>query len=130
MSDGASQVAVHPEVRRALLSLQQQFRQSPGLVVDGRDMASFVLTDAQLKIFLTASVEERANRRYKQLTGRNIAANYDQILLDLKERDERDRTRSSAPLIQTKDAIFLDTNNRNIDEAVAFVLSEYQKIRS
>lgn len=126
MSNGASQVAVHPEVRNALLALQHSFRQAPGLVADGRDMASVVFTDAQLKIFLTANVEERANRRFKQLKERNIPASFDKILQDLKERDQRDRTRSSAPLMQTKEAILLDTDNRNINEAVDFVLSEYQ----
>lgn len=128
MSNGASQVAIHPEVRSALLQLQHNFRQAPGLVADGRDMASVVFTDALLKIFLTASVKERATRRYKQLINQNIAANHEKILHDLQERDQRDRTRSSAPLVQTKEAIFLDTDNRNIDEAVAFVLSEYQAI--
>ncbi len=126
MSNGASQVAVHPEVRSALLDLQHNFRQAPGLVADGRDMASVVFTDAQLKIFLTANVEERANRRYKQLTQQNIEANYDKILHDLKERDARDRSRTSAPLMQTKEAILLDTDHRNIDQAVDFVLAEYQ----
>jgi len=131
MSNGASQVAVHPEVRDALLALQHSFRQTPGLVADGRDMASVVFTDAQLKIFLTANVEERANRRYKQLTQQDdleVATDYDEILHDLKQRDTRDRSRSSAPLLQTKEAIFLDTNNRNIAEAVAFVLKEYEAL--
>jgi CMP/dCMP kinase len=126
MSNGASQVAVHPAVRNALLELQHSFRKAPGLVADGRDMASVVFTDAQLKIFLTANVEERANRRYKQLIQQNIDANYDVILQDLQERDERDKTRSSAPLMQTKEAILLDTDNRNIAQAVDFVLKEYQ----
>jgi len=130
MSNGASQVAVHPSVRSALLTLQHSFRQAPGLVADGRDMASVAFTDAQLKIFLTANVEERANRRYKQLLDRGIDANYDKILADLKIRDERDRSRSSAPLIQTEDAVFLDTDERNIEEAVAFVLFEYKKVHS
>ncbi|HIE90740.1 MAG: (d)CMP kinase [Methylophilaceae bacterium] len=131
MSNGASQVAVHPEVRDALLALQHSFRQTPGLVADGRDMASVVFTDAQLKIFLTANVEERANRRYKQLTQQDdleVTADYDKILHDLKQRDTRDRSRSSAPLLQTKEAIFLDTNSRNIAEAVAFVLKEYEAL--
>lgn len=125
MSNGASQVAVHPEVRAALLALQHSFRQAPGLVADGRDMASVVFTDAQLKIFLTANVEERANRRFKQLTQQGVTAEHDKILHDLKERDARDRSRSSAPLLQTKEAVFLDTDNRNIAEAVDFVLKEH-----
>jgi len=127
MSNGASQVAVHTSVREALFALQKSFRQAPGLVAEGRDMTSVVFQDAVLKVFLTANVEERANRRCKQLANRNITADYDKILADLKARDLRDKTRTSAPLIQTKDAILLDTDNRNIDEAVAFVLSEYQK---
>ncbi|MFT7227723.1 MAG: cytidylate kinase [Methylophilaceae bacterium] len=126
MSNGASQVAVHPEVRATLLGLQHSFRQAPGLVADGRDMASVVFTDAQLKIFLTANVEERANRRFKQLIQQSIDADFDKILHDLKERDARDRSRSSAPLLQTKEAAFLNTDNRNIAEAVAFVLKEYE----
>lgn len=128
MSNGASQVAIHPEVRNALLELQHNFRKAPGLVADGRDMASVVFKDAQLKIFLTANVQERANRRYKQLTQQGINADYGKILFDLQERDARDSTRSSAPLIQTKEAILLDTDNRNIAQAVDFVLTEYQAI--
>lgn len=126
MSNGASQVAVHPSVRSALLTLQHHFRQAPGLVADGRDMASVVFTDALLKIFLTANVEERANRRYKQLLGRGVDANYEKILADLKVRDERDCNRSSAPLKQLPDAILLDTDDKNIEEAVAFVLKAYK----
>ncbi len=126
MGNGASKVAIHQEVRNALLTLQHSFRQAPGLVADGRDIASVIFTDAQLKIFLTANVEERANRRYKQLLQQNIAVDYDSILQDLQERDARDKTRASAPLIQTKEAILLDTNQRNIAEAVDFVLKEYR----
>jgi CMP/dCMP kinase len=126
MGNGASQVAIHPEVRNALFALQQGFRKPPGLVADGRDMASVVFTDAVLKIFLTANVEERANRRFKQLTGNNVDANFEEILQDLKDRDLRDSTRSSAPLIQAKEAILLDTDNLNIEQAVDFILSKYQ----
>lgn len=126
MSNGASKVAVHPQVRAGLLTLQQNFRQSPGLVADGRDMASVVFTDAKLKVFLTAGVETRADRRYKQLLNQGLKADFDTILSDLKARDLRDRSRDLAPLIQTEDAILLDTDNKNIDEAVAFVLNAYQ----
>jgi cytidylate kinase len=125
MSKGASLVAVHPTVRHALLELQNSFRKAPGLVADGRDMASVVFTDAQLKVFLTAHVEERANRRYKQLIQQNIAADYNVILQDLQERDERDKTRFAAPLMQTKEAVLLNTDNRNIAQAVDFVLKQY-----
>ena len=109
-----------------VFALQQSFRKPPGLVADGRDMASVVFTDAVLKIFLTANVEERANRRFKQLIGNNVIANFDDILQDLKARDLRDSTRSSAPLLQEKDAILLNTDNLNITQAVDFILSKYQ----
>lgn len=128
MSRGASEVAVHPQVRDALFALQQSFRQSPGLVADGRDMASVVFTDAKLKTFLTASVEVRAERRYKQLIGKGLAADYAQILRDLQQRDLRDSQRSAAPLIQTPDAVLLDTTHRTIDQAVEFVLAAYKNI--
>ncbi len=128
MGRGASEVAVHPQVRDALFDLQQSFRQLPGLVADGRDMASAVFTDATLKIFLTARVEIRAERRYKQLIGKGIAADYTQILQDLQQRDLRDSQRSASPLIQTPDAVLLDTTHRNIQQAVEFVIAAYRNI--
>ncbi len=128
MSRGASEVAVHPQVRDALFDLQQSFRKEPGLVADGRDMGSVVFTDAKLKIFLTASVEIRAERRYKQFVGKNLAANYVQFLHDLLQRDTRDSQRRASPLIQTPDAVLLDTSNRTINEAVEFVLTAYKNI--
>lgn len=126
MGNGASQVAIHPEVRNALYALQQSFRKPPGLVADGRDMASVVFTDAALKIFLTANVEERANRRFKQLSENKVDADIEKILQDLKARDMRDSTRSSAPLIQEKDAILLNTDNLSIAQAVDFIVSKYR----
>lgn len=129
MSRGASEVAVHPQVRGALLDLQHRFRQAPGLVADGRDMASVVFTDAKLKIFLTAGVEVRARRRYNQLLFKNIKADYAQILEDLRARDLRDSERSASPLIKTPDAILLDTSNRTIEDATQFILSAYIKIQ-
>ncbi len=128
MSRGASEVAVHPPVRAALYALQQSFRKAPGLVADGRDMGSVVFKAASLKIFLTASTETRAERRYRQLNNKGIHANYAQILADLQARDGRDSQRSAAPLIQTSDALVLDTTQRTIDEAVEFVLTAYQNI--
>ena len=129
MGNGASQVAIHPEVRNALYALQQSFRKPPGLVADGRDMASVVFTDAMLKIFLTANVVERANRRFKQLIANKVDANFETILEDLKARDLRDSTRSSAPLIQAKESILLDTDNLSIAQAVDFILSKYQSFQ-
>ena len=126
MSRGASEVAVHPQVRSALLDLQHSFRQAPGLVADGRDMASVVFTDAKLKIFLTASVEVRAERRYKQLINKAQPANFEQILLALQQRDLRDSARSVSPLLQTPDALLLDTTQRTIDAATEFVLLAYR----
>lgn len=128
MSRGASEVAVHPQVREALFDLQQSFRKEPGLVADGRDMGSVVFTDAKLKIFLTATVEIRAERRYKQFIGKNLAANYAQFLHDLQQRDTRDSQRRASPLIQTPDAVLLDTSDCTIDEAVEFVLTAYKNI--
>lgn len=128
ISRGASEVAVHAPVRAALVSLQHSFRQSPGLVADGRDMASAIFSDAKLKVFLTAAVETRALRRCMQLFGKNLDVNYLQILADLQQRDLRDSARSASPLIQTADAMLLDTSERNVDEAVAFVLNAYKNI--
>ena len=112
-----------PAVRAALLFRQRLFRQAPGLVADGRDMASVVFPDAQTKVFLTASVEIRAERRYKQLIEKGIAASIQPLLLDLRERDARDSQRSVAPLKQNEDAELLDTTNLTIEQAVAQVLS-------
>jgi cytidylate kinase len=118
MSRGASEVAVHPAVRRSLLALQHSFRKTPGLVADGRDMATVVFPDAATKIFLTASAEIRAERRYKQLIGQGIRANLLDILQDLQKRDSRDRQRSIAPLQQSADAELLETSQLSIEQSV------------
>jgi 3-phosphoshikimate 1-carboxyvinyltransferase len=122
MSSGASKVAALPAVREALLFRQRLFRRAPGLVGDGRDMGSVVFQDAGTKVFLTASVEIRADRRYKQLIAKGIEATISPILQDLRERDERDSQRSVAPLKQSADAELLDTSALTIEEAVARVL--------
>ena len=122
ISSGASKIAALPLVREALLARQREFRQAPGLVADGRDMGSVVFPDAQTKIFLTASVEIRAKRRYKQLIEKGIAANIQPLLLDLRERDERDSRRSVAPLRQSEDAHLLDTSSLTIAQAVSQIL--------
>lgn len=126
MSRGASEVAVHPALRCALLELQRSFRQPPGLVADGRDMATVVFPDAETKIFLTATAEVRAERRYNQLMSKGIHANLSDILLDLQNRDARDRQRSAAPLQQSEDAKLLETSNLTIDQAVQSVLAYRQ----
>lgn len=126
---GASIVAQHLPVRNALLQLQHNMRLSPGLVADGRDMASVVFPDATLKIFLTASVGMRAERRFKQYKNKGLPADFEQIYEDLKQRDYRDSERKNSPLMHTPDALLLDTTLRSIEEAVAFVLDAYQKIQ-
>jgi cytidylate kinase len=128
MGKGASQVAIHPGVRAALIDLQHSFRQTPGLVGDGRDIGTVIFPDAKLKIFLTASAETRAQRRYAQLLARNQPADYAKILLDLQERDARDKNRSAAPLIMAPDAILLETDQLSISEAVDFVLNHYKRL--
>jgi len=114
----ASKVAALPGVRAALLNKQHAFRRAPGLVADGRDMGSVVFPDAVLKIFLTASAEARAGRRYKQLMEKGIDANIAALLLDIRVRDERDTQRSASPLQQAPGASLLDTTALSIDEAV------------
>jgi 3-phosphoshikimate 1-carboxyvinyltransferase len=111
-----------------LLFRQRTFRQKPGLVADGRDMASVVFPDAQTKVFLTASAEVRAERRYKQLIEKGITASILPLLLDLRERDERDSQRSAAPLQQEDDAHLLDTTDLTIDQTVAQVLGWFKKM--
>ncbi len=123
----ASRIAALPGLRDALLARQRAFRQPPGLVTDGRDMGSVVFPDARLKIFLTASVEERARRRYKQLIEKGFDANLQQIQRDLQERDARDAARSVAPLQKTADALLLDTTGMTIDEAVQMVVRWFQQ---
>ena len=121
----ASQIAALPLVRSALLAKQQAFRRAPGLVADGRDMASVVFPDAALKIFLTASAEIRAERRDKQLKAKGMDANIAALLQDIQARDARDMQRSSAPLQQVAGAALLDTTEMSIEHAVDFVLARY-----
>jgi 3-phosphoshikimate 1-carboxyvinyltransferase len=118
----ASKVAALPRVRAALLAKQRAFRRAPGLVADGRDMASVVFQDAAVKIFLTASAEARAERRYKQLKQKGMGANIAALLQDIRARDERDTQRSAAPLQQAPGATLLDTTTLNIEQAVQEVL--------
>ena len=123
---GASRVAALPAVRAALLDRQRDFRRPPGLVADGRDMGSVVFPDAELKIFLTASLQARAERRHKQLSENGIAATLAGLLRELRERDERDATRPIAPLLRMPDALLLDTTALSVEEAVAQVLKWYR----
>lgn len=126
----ASQLAAYPGVRAALTDRQRAFRQQPGLVADGRDMGSVIFPDASLKVFLTASAEIRAQRRYKQLMEKGINANIADLLQDIKNRDDRDRNRSIAPLQQLHDAQLLDTSSLTISQAENKVLSWYDEIHA
>lgn len=123
MGLGASSVAVLPALRSALLQRQRDFRAAPGLVTDGRDMGSVVFPDATLKIYLTASAEERARRRHKQLIDKGEAASIRQIQQDIEARDARDAARAVAPLKAEPDAHILDTTSLSIQAAVDQVLS-------
>ncbi|MGM0831396.1 (d)CMP kinase [Halomonas qaidamensis] len=114
----ASRVAALPQVRKALLQRQQDFRRSPGLVADGRDMGTVVFPEAPLKIFLTASAEERARRRYLQLQEAGVGASLSSLLKEIQARDARDTQRSVAPLKPADDAITLDTTRLSIPEVV------------
>jgi cytidylate kinase len=121
----ASKIAALPALRQALYGLQLRFRAAPGLVADGRDMGTVIFPGAELKVFLTASVAARAERRYKQLIGKGFSANMDDLLADLQARDARDMNRAVAPLAPAGDAHILDTSNMTADDAVKQVLKWY-----
>jgi CMP/dCMP kinase len=123
----ASVVAAIPQIRSTLLLRQHAFRRPPGLVADGRDMGTVVFPDARLKIFLTASVEVRAQRRYKQLINKGVDVNLRALLQEIAARDERDSTRPVAPLVPAKDAILIDTSRMEADAVFALVLKEWFK---
>lgn len=120
----ASKIAAYPAVREALLERQKNFRVAPGLVADGRDMGTVVFPDASVKVFLTASAEERARRRIEQLKQAGTVGNYEQILSDIQARDEKDSSRTSAPLKPAEDALVLDSTALSIDEVFNCVMQE------
>lgn len=120
----ASVVAAIPALRSTLMARQHAFRAAPGLVADGRDMGTVVFPDAILKIFLTASPEVRAERRYKQLINKGVDVNLRALLLDIQARDERDSKRPVAPLVPAEDAILIDTSRMGADAVFALVLRE------
>ncbi|WP_024890197.1 (d)CMP kinase [Luteimonas huabeiensis] len=119
----ASAIAAIPEVRAALKDRQRAFRQPPGLVADGRDMGTVIFPDADWKVFLTASAEERAERRYKQLSGKGVSVTLSGLLREILARDARDASRAVAPLRPAEDAVRIDTTGLGIDEVVARVLA-------
>jgi cytidylate kinase len=126
VSAAASRVAVHPAVRAALYDRQRSFRRAPGLVADGRDMGTAVFPDALLKVFVTASADERARRRYKQLIAKGISVTMESLLREIQERDARDAGRAAAPLKPAVDAVILDTTDLSIEAAIARVLELYR----
>lgn len=127
----ASKVAAFPLVREALLERQRAFSREKGLIADGRDMGTVVFPNAQIKLFLDASAEERTKRRVKQLQEKGFNANFDEILAEIKERDFRDRNRAVAPLVPAKDALLLDSTHLCIDDVIKQALdhiAQYIKI--
>lgn len=123
----ASIIAAIPQVRAALLARQKAFRCFPGLVADGRDMGTVVFADAPLKIFLTASAEERAERRYNQLNDGSYSGSLRSLLQEILKRDERDANRSLSPLVPAQDAIILDSTSLSIDEVCAKIMVQVNK---
>ncbi len=119
----ASVVAAYSEVRAVLLKKQQDFRRLPGLVADGRDMGTVVFPDAEFKVYLTASAETRAERRYKQLIEKEIDANIVEITSEIEARDRRDMERETAPLTMAVDALYIDSSNMKIEQVVEEVLN-------
>lgn len=126
-ADAASKIAIFPQVRAALLQLQRDFAKNNNLIADGRDMGTVVFPEAQVKLFLDASAEERAKRRYKQLQSKGISGNFAQILAEIKERDFRDRNREVAPLKPAKDALLLDSTRLTIDEVITQAMAYIQQ---
>ncbi|MBP2845789.1 (d)CMP kinase [Dickeya oryzae] len=124
----ASQAAVFPRVREALLRRQRAFRDAPGLIADGRDMGTVVFPDAPVKIFLDASAEERAKRRMLQLQAKGFNVNFERLLSEIKERDNRDRNRSVAPLVPAPDALVLDSTHMTLDEVVKQALAYVRQV--
>jgi len=129
VGNAASRIAVLHEVRAALVQRQRDFWQLPGLVADGRDMGTVIFPEAQLKVYLTASVEARAQRRYKQLIEKGFSATMESLSADLRDRDARDMNRLEAPLRPAQDAYQLDSSDLSIDEVVAQVLGWWQQVK-
>lgn len=127
MGAGASKVAAMPLVRQALLRRQRAFQVAPGLVADGRDMGTVVFPNAGLKIFLTASAEERAERRYKQLKNKEESVSLATLFRDIQDRDQRDQSRAVSPLVPADDAILIDSTGKPIEQVFEQVLCELKK---
>lgn len=130
VAQAASRVAAIPEVRAALVDFQRAFaRRSGGAVLDGRDIGTVICPEAEAKLFVTASAEVRAKRRFDELAGKGLAEDFDQVLRDVKERDARDMNRADAPLKPAEDAVIIDTSDLSIEAAVAVAIAEIEKRR-
>ncbi len=129
-ASAASIIAAYPSVRERLLQVQRDFFQPPGLVADGRDMGTTVFPDAKIKIFLHASAEERAKRRYKQLKNMGIEANMADLLREIEERDERDRNRAVSPLVPAHDAIIVDSSMMDLDQVFDLVMQHIEDVNA
>lgn len=118
----ASATSVYPDVRRKLVALQQKLASDTDVIMDGRDIGTNILPDADVKVYLTASVETRAKRRYDELTEKGLACDYEEIAKDIRERDERDMNRETAPLRQAEDAVLVDSSDMTIPEVVETIV--------
>ena len=130
VSDSASKVSVHKLVRERMVAMQQEIAKKNNIVMDGRDIGTVVLPNADLKIYLTASVEERANRRYKEYIDKGEEADLEQIKKDIEERDYRDMHRDISPLREAEDAVHLDSTGRAIEEEISYILDFVENIRN
>lgn len=129
VSVSASDVAVIPEVRKKLVALQRAMAQTENVIMDGRDICAYVLPDAQVKIFLTASSHARAQRRYKELVEKGVECDFDKIKQDIEYRDKNDSERATSPLKQAEDAVLLDTTDLNFEESVQAVLKMVEEVK-
>ena len=127
VGNAASVVSAYRAVRQALLALQQNLAKTSNVIMDGRDIGTNILPNADIKIYLTASADERAARRCKEYDEKGIAYDYDKVRQDIIERDERDKNRATAPLKQAEDAIYLDTSDMNIQQVVDYILNLYRE---
>lgn len=131
IAQAASKVAVIPEVRAALVDFQRAFaRREGGAVLDGRDIGTVICPDAEAKLYVTASAEVRAERRYKELAAKDPMTDYETVLADVKERDQRDSERATAPLKPADDAVIIDTSSLSIDDAISAALAAIKEKRS
>ncbi|WP_047152647.1 (d)CMP kinase [Aneurinibacillus tyrosinisolvens] len=127
VSSHVSAVAMHPSVRRTMVELQRQMARNQNVVMDGRDIGTHVLPEAELKIFLTASIEERAHRRYSELVQRGVRTDLKQLMHEIAERDRKDSEREAAPLRKAEDAVLLDTTGLDIDQVVRRIVEMYKE---